>query len=71
MAGEKRERCPTCDETMEYVKRYPSESEIQSGAERFSIPLDSHIWRCPEHGLWRISMNGEKVAIVESPKATE
>ena len=61
MADEERMLCPTCNGRLTYVReltREERESGIRSGGDRFSVPLDSHISSCPEHGFWRVFISG-------------
>ena len=54
MENEERMLCPTCNAALTYVReltREERESGIRSSGDRFSVPLDSHISRCPEHRL--------------------
>lgn len=60
------QRCPACDRLMEYVKLFPQDIAGGDGG-IIHVSLESHVWRCPEHGLWRIYISGKKVQISEIP----
>lgn len=49
-------QCPKCQREMERV--IAPEEEITSGGEKMIVPLDSDVFRCPDHGMWRFYING-------------
>ena len=49
-------RCPRCEGLMEFVKEGPQ--EIGSSGSTILVQLDSSIYECPAHGLWRAYISG-------------
>ena len=48
--------CPKCKREMEHVVT-PKE-EITSSGDKLIMPLDSDVFRCVEHGMWRFYISG-------------
>jgi hypothetical protein len=69
MATDERPKCPKCDRPMEEVKDAPD--EIDASVASIIAPLESHIHRCHEHGLWRIFVSGAVVPYRNPPDAKE
>lgn len=59
MTNIRTERCPTCGVEMDYIKGMMRESLSElTPHPRLGIPSGSAIWRCPEHGQFRIYISG-------------
>jgi len=56
VANDTAPRCPECSGILTYIKEVPLEASAQG--KTFVVPLPSDIYRCPEHGLWRICISG-------------
>jgi hypothetical protein len=68
MANEEKMLCPTCKGPLAYVReltREESQAGISGGGGRISLPLDSHISRCQQHGLWRVYISGHAAPFKE------
>jgi len=53
-----------CTEKLEFIKPGPRE-DFGSGGTDIVVPLDSDIYRCPMHGLFRIYISGAYKPYVE------
>ena len=53
---EDNQKCPKCSKKLIWVKSGPRES-IPSG-DKIVMKLASEIFRCVDHGLWRIYISG-------------
>jgi hypothetical protein len=49
--------CPECPRKLAYVKDAPA-PESPATATEFTVPLTKEIWRCQEHGLFRVHQSG-------------
>ena len=49
--------CPRCQKELAFVMHPPPE-ETRGDGNRVSLPLDSSIFRCADHGNWRIYVSG-------------
>jgi hypothetical protein len=49
--------CPVCQKPTTFEKEGPPEEPNFSGG-AINMPLDSDIYRCAEHGLFRIYISG-------------
>lgn len=49
--------CPTCEREMQFVKVGPKQKpQWEHG--KVHVPLDSNIYTCAEHGMWRVYISG-------------
>jgi hypothetical protein len=58
MIRNRSERCPTCGVSMEYIKALPREVLSTLRPRPFDVDSSSAIWRCQEHGRFRIYDSG-------------
>jgi hypothetical protein len=56
MATEQVHECPSCRRVLTYVKEGPT--EFRSSGDKIIGKLASDIFRCDEHGLFRIYISG-------------
>ena len=62
-AMEQVKKCRRCSRSLTYVRDFPYEDRSQRDA--IGVSLASNIYRCPEHGLWRIFISGAAVPFQE------
>ena len=59
MMNIRNERCPTCGAQMDYIKGMMRDTPAEiRPTPRLGIGSASAIWRCPEHGQFRIYISG-------------
>ncbi len=59
MGSDQHPPCPTCLGKLTYVKEGPHDEQLSRDG--VIGALASAIYRCPEHGLWRIYISGRSV----------
>lgn len=56
-------RCPICSSALAYVEEI---TPVTGGeGNQILVPLASDVYRCAQHGLWRVFMSGDVVPLVE------
>lgn len=52
--SDKGKSCPVCGKNMEFVRDVPMKSTWHGSG--VSVPLDSSVYQCREHGQWQINI---------------
>lgn len=56
------QKCPQCGESMTHVRDWPTEI-WDAGASRVAVPVASAVYRCADHGEWRINIRGDAMRV--------
>ena len=66
----KPQKCPECGEPVTHVRDWPTEM-WDAGGSQVAVPLASAVYRCAEHGDWRINIRGDATSIAPLSEGQE
>ena len=53
---DERPLCPTCQKPMNFARWVKEPASVEGS--QITVPLDSKMYLCDEHGLWRVYISG-------------
>jgi len=60
--GKDNQKCD-CGQTLKFVEDVPFQG--RSSGDQFIVKVASAIYECPDHGLWRIGVDGSRQRLVK------